>query len=219
MVPVATRPQLELLRYALTHAEGEDPALFLPWQNVRRDLREACKRTGIPPCSPNDLRRTFATWLRAAGAPTDLIAPVMGHADTRMVERVYGRLAPSDLRRRIDGLRGRSRCVTGVSDTVEALGLFAPSGRPAPRRRSFKFACFPVPRDGVEPPTRGFSNPAEAAGDAVNSIVLEGGGTPMGHARGLDAAITAQALGALDAGLADVAQGLLRTLLRRQLGR
>jgi hypothetical protein len=158
VVPVATRPQLELLRYALTHAEGEDPALFLPWQNVRRDLREACKRAGIPPCSPNDLRRTFATWLRAAGAPTDLIAPVMGHADTRMVERVYGRLAPSDLRRRIDGLRGRSRCVTGVSDTVEALGLFAPSGRPAPRRRSFKFACFPVPRDGVEPPTRGFSS-------------------------------------------------------------
>jgi len=41
----------------------------------------------------------------------------------------------------------------------------------------------------------------------------------MGHARGLDAAITAQALGALDAGLADVAQGLLRKLLRRQLGR
>jgi len=159
VVPIATQPQLELLRYALTHAEGEDPALFLPWQNVRRDLREACKRAGIPPCSPNDLRRTFATWLRAAGAPTDLIAPVMGHADTRMVERVYGRLAPSDLRRRIVGLRGRSRCVTGVSDSVDTLGLFAPSGRPAPRRRSCKFACFPVPRDGVEPPTRGFSIP------------------------------------------------------------
>ncbi len=101
VVPVATKQQLELLRYALTHAEGEEPALFLRWGNVRRDLREACKRALIRPCSPNDLRRTFATWLRAAGAPTDFIAPVMGHADTRMVERVYGRLAPSDLRRRI----------------------------------------------------------------------------------------------------------------------
>ena len=27
-----------------------------------------------------------------SGAPPDLIAPVMGHADTRMVERIYGRL-------------------------------------------------------------------------------------------------------------------------------
>jgi integrase len=43
-----------------------------------------------PVCSPNDLRRTFAAWMRAAGAPPDLIAPMMGHADTRMVERVYG---------------------------------------------------------------------------------------------------------------------------------
>ena len=53
----------------------------------------------------------------------------------------------------------------------------------------------------------------------MNSIVLDGGGTHLGHARGLDAAMTAQILGALDAGLADVAQGLLRKLLRRQLGR
>jgi hypothetical protein len=76
--------------------------LFLPSNNnVGRDMTVAYTRTGIPPCSPNDLRRTFATWLRAAGAPTELIAPTMGHADTRMVERVYGRLSPDDLRRRI----------------------------------------------------------------------------------------------------------------------
>ncbi len=102
VVPIATSEQFELLRYALEHAEGGDDMLFRPWNNnVVRDLHAACKRANIPRCSPNDLRRTFATWLRAAGAPTDLIAPVMGHADTRMVERVYGRLAPSDLRRRI----------------------------------------------------------------------------------------------------------------------
>jgi integrase len=102
VVPIATKAQQELLKYALAHAAGEEGLLFVPWNNnVVRDLHAACRRAGIPPCSPNDLRRTFATWLRAAGAPTDLIAPVMGHADTRMVERVYGRLSPSDLRRRI----------------------------------------------------------------------------------------------------------------------
>jgi len=59
---------------------------------VRRDLRAACTKLKIPRCSPNDLRRTCATWLRAAGTPPHLIAPLMGHADSRMVERVYGRL-------------------------------------------------------------------------------------------------------------------------------
>jgi hypothetical protein len=55
----------------------------------------------IKPCSPNDLRRTCATWLRQDGAPPDLIAPVMGHVDTRMVERVYGRLPLQDREQRL----------------------------------------------------------------------------------------------------------------------
>lgn len=96
-VPLVTVAQRSLIEYALTHARGKDAMLFLRWQNARRDLLVACDRVGIEPCSPNDLRRTCATWLRQDGAPPDLIAPVMGHADTRMVERVYGRLPVQDL--------------------------------------------------------------------------------------------------------------------------
>ena len=90
VVPIVTKDQGTLLKYALEHAQGEKGQLFLDWQNVRRDLRAACAKLEIPRCSPNDLRRTCATWLRAAGAPPHLIAPLMGHADSRMVERVYG---------------------------------------------------------------------------------------------------------------------------------
>ena len=79
-----------LIEYAVAHARGVGTMLFLPWGNVRRDLALACDKVGIEPCSPNDLRHTCATWLRQDGPP-DLIAPLMGHADTRMVERVYGR--------------------------------------------------------------------------------------------------------------------------------
>ena|GEM_PF-3809021 len=43
--------------------------------NGVRDLAQACDRAGIEPCTPNDLRRTCATWLRQAGAAPDLIAP------------------------------------------------------------------------------------------------------------------------------------------------
>lgn len=152
VVPVATRPQLELLRYALSHAEGEDPALFLPWQNVRRDLREACKRAGIPPCSPNDLRRTFATWLRSAGATPDLIAPMMGHSSTRMVETVYGRLPVSALVSRLQAALNCSDSSATPLDSAAFAGLPGPAG-------NAETACFTVPRDGVEPPTRGFSIP------------------------------------------------------------
>ncbi len=35
-----------------------------PWLNVRRDLHAASVRAGIQHVSPNNLRRTFASWLK-----------------------------------------------------------------------------------------------------------------------------------------------------------
>lgn len=84
---VAHPALLSLLRYAAEHAPGQD-LLFPPWSNVRRDLLDACKRAGIERCSPNDLRRTYGRWMRIAAFPDEIIAPTMGHADTRMLERV-----------------------------------------------------------------------------------------------------------------------------------
>ncbi len=100
-VPLALPAQQTLLAFALDHAAGTEGALFVHWQNVRRDLHAACVRAAIPVCSPNDLRRTCATWLRAAGVSIELISPVLGHTDTRMVERVYGKLPISALLERI----------------------------------------------------------------------------------------------------------------------
>ena len=154
-VPIVTENQKRLLRYALQHAEGTDDLLLLPWSNVRRDLRDACERAGIPPCSPNDLRRTFAHWLRAERMPLELIAPAMGHADTRMVERVYGKFTQNELISRMKAAIWSSDSAADHPDSVASGGLpalGAPSGEPC-------FAGFSVPRDGVEPPTRGFSIP------------------------------------------------------------
>ena len=80
------------------------------WGNVRRDLRAAVERANIgimeralkageeswveiPKISPNDLRRTFASWLVQQGVPLLTVASLMGHSSTRMVERVYGKLS------------------------------------------------------------------------------------------------------------------------------
>jgi integrase len=96
-----------LLEHAERYAEGEGGVLFRPWGNVRRDLHDACVRAGIAPVSPNDLRRTCATWLRQAEVEPHLIGAMLGHTDSRMVERVYGRMPVESLgralRARVEG--------------------------------------------------------------------------------------------------------------------
>lgn len=94
-LPLATHPALrELLARRLQARSGG--LLFRGWTAMRRDLRKACERAKIAPVSPNDLRRTFGSWLRQAGVSPDRIAVLMG-TSTRMVELVYGRLRVEDL--------------------------------------------------------------------------------------------------------------------------
>lgn len=48
--------------------------------------------------TPNDCRRTFASWLAQSGVPLFHAAKLMGHGSTKMLERVYARLAPENAR-------------------------------------------------------------------------------------------------------------------------
>lgn len=89
-----------LLRLALDGAPGRT-VLFDPWPNSRRDIRKACAKAGIDPCTANDFRRTAATWLRNAGVEPQLIGVFLGHTTSRMVELVYGRGDPMELGARI----------------------------------------------------------------------------------------------------------------------
>ena len=51
-----------------------------------------------PPATFHCLRHTWASHRVMAGAPLLVVAQVLGHADTRMVEKHYGHLAPSYVR-------------------------------------------------------------------------------------------------------------------------
>jgi integrase len=65
----------------------------------RRPLLEACRGARIdPPADFNALRHTFASLAIMNGTPLMVVARNLGHADTRMVERHYGHLAPSYVR-------------------------------------------------------------------------------------------------------------------------
>jgi hypothetical protein len=87
--------QLALLEAALSALPKKGP-LFASWTKIDRDLKLACKKAGVAPCSTNDLRRTFGTWMRADGLGSELHV-AMGHVDSRMYERVYARLNPKQL--------------------------------------------------------------------------------------------------------------------------
>ena len=155
VVPVVFDWQRQLLALASAAARGEKGLWHRRWGNVRRDLLLACEKASIPPCSPTDLRRTFGHWMRGEGLQPATVGAALGHADARMAERVYARLDSTELARTMRREGGVAEChnsVTASADSVALPALGAPSKRAVSARKS-------VPRDGVEPPTRGFSIP------------------------------------------------------------
>lgn len=81
---------------------------FQPWGNVRRDLEVACRRAKVPRITPRDLRRTHGSILRQLGVEPHLIGKMLGHADSRMVEKVYGQLPPEALGKLLRVRTGRT---------------------------------------------------------------------------------------------------------------
>jgi len=152
-----------LLRRVVDLRGTEKGLLFRRWINVRRDLATACKNAKIADVSPNDLRRTPSTWLRQMGVPPSEIAPFLGHVDSRMVERVYGRIPVDAL-----GAVLRARCETVVQAPGQKTALVAPVASPGAPKIDEKTRGNMVPRDGIEPPTRGFSIPPPATRSSLN---------------------------------------------------
>jgi hypothetical protein len=112
------------------------------WLNMNRDLAEASRRAKLPfVVTPNDLRRTFASWLIEAGVTREEVAKMLGHRGTAMVFRVYGRADPAkegeSIRRRIGNEIGKPAVCQGSACTDPAQSPFCsgPEGAGA--------ACFP----------------------------------------------------------------------------
>jgi integrase len=57
--------------------------------NLRRAFRRVTERAGLGRWTPNELRHSAASLLSDAGVPLEVIADVLGHASTRMLERHY----------------------------------------------------------------------------------------------------------------------------------
>ncbi len=95
------------LRQALESSPGPRTGpLVAPWVNRRRALMQACARLKMDHVCANDLRRTFASWLKQAHVDTFVVSQLLGHSSTRMVELVYGRLSPEVLESAVMKLPG-----------------------------------------------------------------------------------------------------------------
>ena len=67
-----------------------------------RPIAQACQRANVnPPVNFHALRHTWASLSVMSGVPLLVVAKNLGHADTRMVERHYGHLAPSYIAKEI----------------------------------------------------------------------------------------------------------------------
>jgi integrase len=74
-----------------------NPSTMAGWYEDRalaRAFRKACAAAGVRYRYPYQLRHTFASWALSAGENPAWVAKQMGHRDTLMVLRVYGRWIP-----------------------------------------------------------------------------------------------------------------------------
>jgi integrase len=125
-IPIPLPAQRALLRAAL-----ESGCLPAKWINMSADLPALCEEIELPRATPNDLRRSFATWSIEAGVSREDVAKLMGHRSTAMVFRHYGRESAEALGKKLSrelgtepshhelcsgGPKRLSACFYGVSD-------------------------------------------------------------------------------------------------------
>lgn len=86
-----------------TRLDDVDPLAWGASEQTRR-IHDACEAASLPKMGFHQLRHSYASSLVAAGMPLAYVAQLTGHVDTRMLERHYAHLAPSDLTRSLEAL-------------------------------------------------------------------------------------------------------------------
>lgn len=98
----ATVPMNAQLRAALLEAKEGALSDFVVEHgrdrvaSIRNGFKAAARRAGIK-ATPHMMRHSAAVWMAEANTPFSQIAQFLGHTDSRITERVYGRFSPSFL--------------------------------------------------------------------------------------------------------------------------
>lgn len=151
VVPITA--ELEAWLWIVPDDERAGPVLA-DWSNRRRTMALACKRAGVERVSPNDLRRTLASWLLQSGVDVFTVSRILGHKSTRMVEAVYGHLCERNFAQAVGALDG---CVAGGAPAIQESSIPGSPCHSVAGQIARDISGDGVPRDGIEPSTRGFS--------------------------------------------------------------
>ena len=88
----------------ITRGRGSEEFIFVkaeggPWKRDEqtRPMKEACAAAALGELNFHGLRHGYGSALMRKGVPSAIIARAMGHTTTRMVEKFYGHLRPSDI--------------------------------------------------------------------------------------------------------------------------
>jgi integrase len=106
----ATVPMNDMARAALLEAKrGAVTPYVVEWAgsrvvSIKKGLASVGKRCGLPWVTAHVFRHSAATAMAERGVPMAEIAQFLGHADSRVTERVYARFSPTYLRRAADAL-------------------------------------------------------------------------------------------------------------------
>jgi integrase len=105
----ATVPMTASARAALQEArQGALTPYVIEWAgqrvgSVKKGIETAATKAGFK-VSANMLRHSAAVWMAEAGASMPEIARYLGHADSRITERVYAKFSPVYLRKNAEAL-------------------------------------------------------------------------------------------------------------------
>jgi len=129
-VPI-TRLARPLVEWLLERAPGRH-LLFAPWGKLHRDVAAACVRAGIERVTPNDLRRSFASWHREAIAASggadktaaELVSKLLRHTTDKLAQTTYAKLEAPEVGRAVDArLGGVSGLYLGDASTASTGAL------------------------------------------------------------------------------------------------
>lgn len=83
----------------------------------RRHILDACERAGLPPCSPHDLRRSFASLAKHLKWDPETLMRVGGWNNMETVNKIYAKLAEQDKNADVQKMVDYYRITTAAEKT------------------------------------------------------------------------------------------------------
>jgi len=95
----------EALRDHMRRRRSESPYLFpgntatghMDIHNLEKTLRRMCKRIGIRPFTPHQLRHFYATQMLRGGAKLEIVSKILGHASIGVTGDIYRHVAMTEV--------------------------------------------------------------------------------------------------------------------------